>query len=126
MFEQARPSIAVFLLGPLVMSGIFGAVTVFGGSPVSPEIYGHAVYEVPALAWATTQGSLSSIALFGVVRNLPIFAMVGLIGLALLFVFFAGMALSAGATGTLLVAMALGTAPICATFGWWAWRASRG
>jgi hypothetical protein len=126
MFDQSRPAIAAFLLGPILMAAIFGAVTALGGTPVSPETYGRLVYSVPALAWSGAQMGLASIAMAGVARNRPALAFVGLAGLALLFLFFAGMAIQAGAPGTLLVAMAIGTAPICMVYAWWAWGAWRG
>jgi hypothetical protein len=126
MFDRCAPAMAVFFCGPTIMAAIFGTVTLLGGTPVTPEIYGPQVYEIPALAWAGAQCGLGVAGIVGAVRPSRWLAVVGGLGLAFLFIFFAAMALQAGSTGVLLVSMAVATAPICGVFGWWAWSAGHG
>lgn len=40
----------------ILMAGDFGLVIWEGGSPITPEQYGQAVYDIPALVWAAFQG----------------------------------------------------------------------
>ena len=120
-FDRYRPAMAIFFAAPLVMALIFGAVVVSGGSPVRPEFYGPIVYAIPALAWVSVQSALSGLAMAGCLLNYPRLAAIGACGLGLLFEFFASAAVMAGASGTLLVAMAIPSgalAIVCAVICW--------
>lgn len=58
----------VIAAGHLALAAIalhFGAVTLAGGSPMTPEVYGPAVYAVPALAWAGGQAGAELLAALG-------------------------------------------------------------
>lgn len=120
-FERYRPAMGVFFSAPLVMALIFGGVVLQGGSPVRPEFYGPIVYEVPALTWVGLQVGLSAAAVIGCARGWPRIAALGAGGLSFLFEFFAAAAIVAGASGTLLVAMAIPTGALsflCALICW--------
>ena len=106
-FQRYRPAMAIFFALPLVMAVIFGGVVVTGGTPVRPEFYGPIVYAVPALAWVSLQVGLSGMAIVGCAWGLPRMAAIGAFGMSGLFEFFAAAAVVAGASGTLLVAMAI-------------------
>ncbi len=120
-FERYRPAMGIFFAAPLFMAVIFGGVVLQGGSPVRPEFYGPIVYEVPALTWVSAQVVLSGLAVLGCARGWPKVAAIGAFGLSFLFEFFAAAAIVAGASGTLLVAMAIPTgalAFLCALICW--------
>jgi hypothetical protein len=51
----------------IFMAGDFGLVVWEGGSPITAEQYGAAVYEIPALVWATFQGGGAILGLIGAV-----------------------------------------------------------
>ena len=53
--ETARLCIALFHCGMFAIGAHFGIIVFEGGSPVTPELYGPAVYEIPALVWAAGQ-----------------------------------------------------------------------
>lgn len=55
MFERYRYAFAAVHLGFTLMAVHFGASVWFGGSPITPELYGPAVYAMPAIAWAAVQ-----------------------------------------------------------------------
>lgn len=120
-FDRYRPAMVIFFASCLLMALIFGGVVIAGGSPVRPEFYGPLVYAVPALAWSGIQAFASGLALAGCVFGYPRAGAIGAAGLSLLFEFFAAAAVLAGATGTLLVAMAIpagAIAIICAVVMW--------
>jgi hypothetical protein len=54
-FERYAPAIAALHASFVAMACHFGVVTLIGGSPVTPELYGAAVYEIPALTWVSVQ-----------------------------------------------------------------------
>lgn len=124
--ERYGPLAVVWFAGPLIMALIFGSVVLIGGTPVTPEVYGRIVYEVPALAWAGAQAICAAIGAVGAARNNRAATIAGALGLSLLFMAFAAGALSAGATGTLLVAMAIGATPSFLLIAWIAWRSGHG
>lgn len=63
--ERFWPSIA-FFHGALLFVAVFFGFTVFiGGSPVTPELYGPAVYAIPALWWSSAQAAGASVAMVG-------------------------------------------------------------
>ena len=63
-FERFAPAIATFYIGMAGVAVAFGSVVLRGGAPVTPELYGPAVYAIPALAWVAVQllGSLMAAA----------------------------------------------------------------
>lgn len=120
-FERYRPAMAVFFSAPMFMAAIFGGVVLSGGSPVRPEFYGPVIYAIPALVWVGLQLSLTFAAMFGCIMNYRKVAAFGAMGLGMLFEFFASAAIMAGASGTLLVAMAIPTgaiAVLCSAICW--------
>lgn len=106
------------------MSALFGLRVTFGGSPITPELYGHWVYNIPALTWVATQASLTTVAALAIARSWRKLAGVLSVLLMVFFSMFTAMAISAGADGTIVVAGALfhGTIPSCVIamicFGW--------
>lgn len=120
-FDRYRPAMAIFFAAPLVMALIFGGVVIYGGTPVRPELYGPVIFAIPALVWVSAQVAFSSLAVIGCIGNWPKTAAIGSMCLACLFQFFAVAAILAGATGTLLVAMAIPTGAlsmVCALICW--------
>lgn len=59
------PAFALFHAGLFMMAVHFGASIWAGGSPVTPELYGPAVYYIPAVLWAAAQMLGSVIAAIG-------------------------------------------------------------
>jgi len=118
------PAMAIFFAACLIMALIFGAVVLSGGSPVRPEFYGPLVYAVPALVWAGTQALLSAMGLAGCLLMRPRLGAIGAFGISGLFQFFAAAAVVAGATGTLLVAMAVPASAIAMISAIVMWRAA--
>lgn len=112
-FHRYAPAMAVFFGAALVMASIFGSVVIWGGSPVSPELFGPIVYAFPAIVWAGLQVAFSAIAMIGAGFNWPRITTVGAFLLGCKFLFFATAAIAAGATGTLLIAMAIPATGIC-------------
>jgi hypothetical protein len=120
-FDRYRPAMALFFAAPLIMALIFGGVVLYGGTPVRPELYGPLIFAIPALAWVAAQVTFSGLAVAGCAGRWPKLAATGAMLLAALFQFFAVAAILAGATGTLLVAMAIPTGAIsmvCALICW--------
>lgn len=120
-FDRYRPAMALFFAAPLIMALIFGGVVLYGGTPVRPELYGPLIFAIPALVWVAAQVTFSGLAVAGCAGGWPKLAATGAMLLAALFQFFAVAAILAGATGTLLVAMAIPTGAIsmvCALICW--------
>lgn len=63
--ERYGPVIGLFHLGLLLMALDFGSEVLSGGSPITPEIYGPAVYAIPALAWVGMQLGGSALCVIG-------------------------------------------------------------
>ncbi len=126
MFERFRPAMAIFFAAPLAMACIFGGVVVNGGSPIRPEFYGPVVYEIPALRWVAAQIVFAGAAAFGCAWGWPIIAAVGAWLLGSLFLFFATAAIAAGASGTLLVAMAIPAGALSWVCAWVSWQGRNG
>lgn len=53
--DRYGPAFAAYHLGLFMMAVHFGVSMWVGGSPVTPELYGPAVYYIPALCWAGVQ-----------------------------------------------------------------------
>lgn len=64
-FERYAPAICGFHLGLALMARDFALDVMHGGSPITPELYGPMVYEIPALAWVSVQGAGALVALIG-------------------------------------------------------------
>jgi len=47
--------VAWFDLSMILMASDFGTVVASGGSPITPDQYGAAIYAIPALVWAAVQ-----------------------------------------------------------------------
>lgn len=102
----------------LTMFGFFGVAISFtitiaqGENPVTPELYGPAVYAVPALFWSLTQAATCMVSAIGCAMGGKSGALVSVVGAApafLLFVLLWVLSLEAE-QGTLVVA---GTRTIC-------------
>lgn len=53
--ERYAPAVIMFFSGLILIALQFCAIVLDGGSPVTPELYGPAVYTMPALAWVAIQ-----------------------------------------------------------------------
>ena len=126
MFERHAPAIAAFFLALLTQALTFGAVVLQGGSPVKPEFYGPLVYEIPALVWAGTQVAFAVLAAAGAIWRKPVMGAIGAALMAVLLLFFGTAAIAAGASGTLLVTMALPASAIALVCAWIMWRGRNG
>lgn len=51
----------------IFMASDFGLLVWEGGSPITPEQYGQAVYDIPALVWAAVQGGGALVGLIGAI-----------------------------------------------------------
>jgi len=120
-FQRYAPAMALFLAGSAIMAAIFGYSVLAYGSDVTPEIYGSAVYEIPALAWVTVQLTSGMIASLGCWFDRPQVAAIGASGTAALILFFAVSSIGTP-HGTILTAGALGwngpLATLCAFVAW--------
>jgi len=113
-FERYAPAMALFYGGSAMTAAIFGHEGAAGGSPVTPEMYGPAVYAVPAVVWIAVQFSFGAIAALGCWMRWRMVAGVAGMGTTVLLAFFAVASLQAEA-GTLLTAGTLGwLAPLSA------------
>ena len=114
MIEILQSSIARKLIGLLrvgfaLIAVHFGLVMYFGGSPVTPELYGPAVYAMPAVAWAAVQFVAECIICAGLYMGRRIGAIVALIGafFALPFYMFLGAASTYAGQGVIVTASVL-------------------
>lgn len=123
-FNRYRPAMVFFYIMAGGMSALFGLRVFIGGSPITPEIYGHLIYSVPAVTWIIAQASLTALASLAIIRGWRKIAGGLSVVLTMFFSMFTAMAISGGAEGTILVAGSLfhGAIPsfaiamIC--FGW--------
>jgi len=53
--ERYAPAVIIFFSGLVLIALQFCVIVLNGGSPVTPELYGPAVYTMPALAWVALQ-----------------------------------------------------------------------
>lgn len=106
-FERYRPAILLFHTGLLLVALFFAAVVLTGGTPVTPELYGPAVYAIPAVMWMLGQIVSSGIVIAGTIR--PGHALSTAIGgtLSCLYYSTLGALASQAAQGTLIQAGAL-------------------
>lgn len=96
--DRYAPAIGAFFLGLMFMALDFGAVVLSGGSPITPEVYGHAVYAIPAVSWVGIQITFCVLGMLGVLASGCLRSwlfIIGGSGCLLLFSMFAIMALGA-------------------------------
>jgi hypothetical protein len=126
-FHRYAPAMVVFFAGSLSVPIGFGAVVIKGGSPVTPDTYGPIVHAVPALCWVGVQLAISIVAVVGALRKMPTVTAIGAGLVGFLMAFFAGAAILAGASGTILVFGAGGwVAPVSFVAAAVAWRGRNG
>ena len=127
-FDRFAPAMAVFYASfGVAVPSLFVAVTLQGGSPVTPEQYGEIVYAIPALVWAGVQLSVGFVGLLAAAFRWPKISLAASSAFFGLMTFFAAAAIIAGPTGTLVVAgSGAGVAPIAAWFASVAWQGSNG
>ena len=118
--KQVAGCIALFDLCMFAVATSFGVEIAHGGSPITPEQYGAAVYEVPALVWVYTQQHAALIGLAGAFAMLTgwrtrlwaLVACAGNLGLAALFGAFAVLAAQAGHESLVYHICAFGAGPL--------------
>ena len=113
--ERHAPGLAVFHAGAVLMALSFGQEVIRGGSPITPELYGPSVYEIPALMWVVVQAASAGISVAGCVIGGRPGAGLALVGGLVSGAMYSALAVlaSEASTGTLLVAGASYiTAPI--------------
>jgi len=88
-FERYGPAIILTMGGLALMSAGFAGDVIRGGSPISADTYGSAVYELPALAWCGIQFAGALIAAFGAYISGRLGAWLCLAGATLLSILFA-------------------------------------
>lgn len=64
-FVRYAPAICAIHVGLALVAAQFAAVVLHGGSPITPELYGPAVYAMPAIAWSAAQVGSAAIAALG-------------------------------------------------------------
>lgn len=67
--DRYSPAIVMFFSGLVLVALQFAAIVSHGGSPVTPELYGPAVYAMPALAWVGMQIASSVLVIFGAYKR---------------------------------------------------------
>lgn len=111
-FDRCRYVYAITMLGFCGVALSFTATIAAGKNPVTPELYGPAVYAIPALFWSLTQAATCLIAAIGCViggRGGALIALLGSAPALLLFTLLWVLALEAE-QGTLVIA---GTRTLC-------------
>jgi hypothetical protein len=111
-FDRCRYVYALTMFGFCGIALSFTMVIAAGNNPVTPELYGPAVYAIPALFWSLTQAATCMIAAIGCIIGGRAGALVALGGSApalLLFTLLWVLALEAE-QGTLVIA---GTRTLC-------------
>ncbi len=59
--------VALCDLSVVLMAADYGIDIWTGGSPITPQLYGEAIYEIPAVAWAVFQGGGAFLGMVGAV-----------------------------------------------------------
>lgn len=67
--DRYSPAVMLFFSGLVLVALQFCAIVLDGGSPVTPELYGPAVYTLPALAWVALQIASSALVVIGAYRK---------------------------------------------------------
>ena len=88
-FARFGPAIILTMGGLAAMSAGFASDVIRGGTPITADTYGSAVYQLPALAWCGIQFTGALIAAFGAYIQGRLGAWLVLIGATLLSVLFA-------------------------------------
>lgn len=106
---EARDVFAAGHLGFALMALHFGVIVWTGGSPMTPEIYGPAVYAIPALTWSAAQFGAAALAAWGAWRKTRRGYVCMAIGSAMCAVIYSSLAAmsSLAATGTIVQAAAI-------------------
>ena len=84
-WDRYRPIIAVWGFATSIMGFIFGMPILWHGSPITPDLYGSAVYEIPALVWCAYQIFFGVVAGVGAACHRPRTCAIGLIAILLEF-----------------------------------------
>ena len=119
LLDRYGPVLAMVQAGLCLMAIRFGTIVMNGGSPITPEIYGPAVYAFPAIGWAAIQGTGAFIACYGVLFKRPWVVVIGALPNVALQAIFSALAGFADQgtllqTGTLLVTLPLCFVTFCA------------
>jgi hypothetical protein len=121
-FHRFAPAIALFYAALAGIPATFGAVVLSGGSPVTPELYGPLVYAIPAKVWISAQLAFASVAVWGAAREKPVTAAIGAHGVSAVLGLLAVLAVTAGATGTIVVAGSIFLAALSTVAAQICWR----
>ena len=114
--DRYGPAIVMLFSGLTLIAFQFGAIVTKGGSPVTPELYGPAVYAMPALVWVGVQIFTSGLVVYGAHKRGRFGAWCVLIGGACGFVMHSAFAVLAqkATQGTLVQGASMFvTAPAC-------------
>ena len=105
-FERFAPLFVAIFIGPIAMAIWFAAVVWWGGSPITENVYGSAVYEIPALAWSAAQIAICLPAVFGFALRIRWMALLGSVLMGIFLSMFAVLSMDAP-EATLLQAVTL-------------------
>lgn len=105
-FERFAPVFVAIFAGPIAMAIWFAAVVMRGGSPITENVYGSAVYEIPALYWSAAQIALCLPAVIGFGLRIRWMAFAGSVAVGLFLSLFAVLSMDAP-EATLLQAVTL-------------------
>lgn len=111
--ERYAPALMMVNAGLCLMALRFAGIVISGGSPVTPEIYGPAVYAFPALWWSSIQMAASLLCFVALGKRWHILVVIGAVPNLILQSAFFGLSSMADQgtllqTGTLFITM-----PIC-------------
>jgi hypothetical protein len=111
-FDRCRYVYSLIMLGFAGVAISFTLTIAEGRNPVTPELYGPAVYAIPALFWSLTQASTCIISSIGCAVGGKVGALISVVGSAPAFILFVLLwVLSLEAEqGTLVIA---GTRALC-------------
>lgn len=101
-----RAGLIIFHTQLLLMAAIYGGIAWVRGSPVTAELYGPAVYEIPAVAWAGAQVGSALVCIIGAMvwGRAGMWALI--IGGAMSLAFYGSLAALASYTSSGLIAQA--------------------
>lgn len=102
-FERYRPVILAWFLFAAAGGADFGSVILQGASPVTPEVYGPWVYQIPAWVWVSAQTIVAGLGFVGALMRWRRVAFGAAVGLVLYFAFLAAAGGLAGASGQVLL-----------------------
>lgn len=93
--DRYAPAMSLFFVGLIAMALDFATVVLSGGSPITPEVYGPAVYAFPAWAWITLQMTACGAGAIGVLLSGKLRASAFVIGSLLTLILFSAFAIMA-------------------------------